>query len=405
MKALQILTITILTTVFLSSCKKKDDVNPNNPNNITLLNTNNWKVVAQHVQPKTQGNLGGSFGTSAFSLQKQGELRWYLYFYDMIGYQDPIEIVLNQQNEATVSKPTGNTGSDFRDIKTIYGADTWETHISFNNAGNINVFKNGQPINIGYPYYGIKKLQASEDGLLNNTENYGTSNMVSHYHYSTEQWKDNSFWATQYVSTRYNDKTFVATLLNDGTAGVQGTITVLEESNTPGPYNIYAMTSRNEVIIPNAGYIMHSTRHNENLFVAINAQWQNKYVVYKINLNSYSVEKVLDVTKVNDFSNPNYPVRYLTSYTEIDPEGNLYLVEDRIENQTSHYSIRKYKTTGGSELFLQEQDIREHTRIHAIYFFNNKLYAALVYREELEDNNPNDNSWTSNYHMQIIYKN
>lgn len=46
---------------------------------------------------------------------------------------------------------------------------------------------------------------------------------------------------------------------------------------------------------------MDSTRHNENLFVAINAQWQNKYVVYKINLNNYYVQKVMEETKVENY--------------------------------------------------------------------------------------------------------
>ena len=108
MKAIQIITMTVLTTVLLSSCKKDDDTipNPDNPNNITLLNSNEWTVVANHIQKKQQGVLGGSFGTTAFSLQKVDELRWYLYFSHMNGYQDPIEIVLNNQNAVTINKPT-----------------------------------------------------------------------------------------------------------------------------------------------------------------------------------------------------------------------------------------------------------------------------------------------------------
>src|SRR5690606_6213072 len=160
-------------------------------------------------------------------------------------------------------KPANQQASDNRPIKTIYGTDIWETYISSNNASHINVFKNGTLSDIGYPLKSIKILQATEDGLLNNTDHYGGTNWVSHYHYGSGQWKDNSFWATQYVSTRYNGKTFVATLLNDGTAGIQGTFTVLEESNTPVS-GVYPMTTKNEVIIPNAGYIIHSTRHNEN---------------------------------------------------------------------------------------------------------------------------------------------
>lgn len=132
---------------------------------------------------------------------------------------------------------------------------------------------------------------------MNNTDHYGGTNWVSHYHYGNGQWKDNSFWATQYVSTRHNGKTFVATLLNDGTAGVQGTFTVYEESNTP-ILAFILMTNKNEVIIPNAGYIIHATRHNDNFFVAIDAHWQNKFVVYKVNLVNYSVQKVMEETKV-----------------------------------------------------------------------------------------------------------
>ncbi|MBL7837524.1 MAG: hypothetical protein JNM67_08410 [Bacteroidetes bacterium] len=408
MKAIQFITMTALTAVLLSSCKKDDDISPNpdNPSNITLLNSNEWTVVANNVQKKQQGVLGGSFGTAAFSLQKQDELRWYLYFSHMTGYQDPIEIVINNQNTVTVNKPTGNTGSDFRDIKTIYGMDTWETHISFNNASNISTFKNGQHIDIGYPYKPIKKLQTSEDGLLNNTEHFGGTNWVSHYHYGTGQWKNNVFWATQYVSTRYNGKTYVATLLNDGTTGTQGTITVLEESNTPDASNMYLMTTKNEDTIPNAGYILHSVRHNENLYVALNAQWQNKYVVYKINLNNYSVQKVVEETKVENYDNTDPLVRNLAQNIEIDPQGNLYIVHIRVENMDAHYSIRKYKSTGGNEVILKENDLKNLTKVQGIYYFNNKLHAALVYREELAaESKPNENFWMSNYHMQIISKN
>jgi len=318
----------------------------------------------------------------------------------MTGYQDPIEIVLNNQNAVIVNKPAGNSGSDFRDIKIIYGADTWETHISFNNPSNINTFKNGQLTNIGYPLKSIKILQATEDGLLNNTDHYGGTNWVSHYHYGNGQWKDNSFWATQYVSTRHNGKTFVATLLNDGTTGTQGTITVLEESNTPDASNMYLMTNKNEDTIPNAGYILHSVRHNDNLYVALNAQWQNKYVVYKINLNNYSVQKIVEETKVENYDNTDPLVRNLAQNIEIDPQGNLYIVANNIQNTDAHYSIRKYKTTGGTELVLKIEDLKNLTQVQGIYFFNSKLHAALVYREELAGNNG-----MNNYHMQIISKN
>lgn len=171
---------------------------------------------------------------------------------------------------------------------------------------------------------------------------------------------------------------------------MDGTITVYEESDTPGQGNIYPMTTKKDVVVPNGGYIMLSTLHGDNLFVAIDAHWQNKYVVYKINLNSYTVEKVMDETKLET----------VIGSIEIDPEGNFYVVRNRIENQTSYFSIRKYKSAGGNEIVLKEEDLRYNTQIHAIRYFNGKLHAAVVYREE----NPND--YTDNtYHFQIIREN
>lgn len=73
------------------------------------------------------------------------------------------------------------------------------------------------------------------------------------------------------------------------------------------------------------------------------------------------------------------------------------MVANCVENMDSHYSIRKYKTTGGSEVILKEEGLKKLTRIDAVYFFNNKLHAAIIYREELAGNNG-----MNNYHMQII---
>lgn len=404
MKIFNLFSIVVLATiVLLSSCKPDEDIDPNNPNNITILNTNQWSVVANHIEKKQQGVLGGSFVTQAFSLQKAGELRWFLWFRHMTGYQDPIEIVVNNQNAVTVNKPTGS--NPFRPIKTIYGTDTWETYINLDNAKSINVFKNGQPTDIGGPYRGIQKLQASEDGLLNN-EIYNGSAMVSHYHYGTGLWKNNSFGSSGHVSTRYNNKTYVANLLNDGTTGKKAKFIIFAEGNTADANGIYPMSIEKNEEIDNAGYIMHSVRHGDNLFVAIDAQWQKTYVVYKINLTNYDIQKVMEEPKVEIYTNFDYLVRYLYAQVEIDPDGNLYIVANRIENQQGHYSIIKYKSTGGREIILKEEDLKKGTHVHAIYFFNNKLYTAVVYREELEkESNPNANSWMSNYHMQIISKN
>lgn len=391
MKVLQVLKMIFLfTVVLLTSCKKDDDDLTNTTKNITLLNTNNWKVVAQHTQPKTQGNLGGSFQSQAFNFQSPGELRWYLWFQHMSGYEDPIEIILNNQNAVVVNKPTGGTGTDFRPIKTIYGGDTWETHIPSSNTYNIAVFKNNQNININLSDPNattIKRLQASEDGLLNNSESTGT-NTVSHYHYGTGQWKTNTFFATSFVSVRYNNRTYVINLNKNTSQDGIGLYSETDDKVTGSQGQIrYPMKEENHLAMSPVGFILHSTQYGDNVFVAIDA-YGNKFEVYKINLTSFTIQKVLDETKVGTYS------QYAN---EIDATGNLYTVENRIENQTSHFSIRKYKTTGGNEVILKETDLKEHTWIHALKYFNGKLHAAVVYRQE------NPNNWQENtYHMQII---
>ena len=377
----------IVIAVMFSSCSKDDDIeHPNTTNNIQLLNTEDWTVAAQHAQPKTQGNLGGSFETQAFNMQSPNELRWYLWFKHMSGYQDPIEIILSNQNTVAV----GNTGTDFRPIKTIYVGDTWETHIPFSNTYNIAVFKNNQNININlYDHNAstIRRLQASEDGLLNNSEAIGT-NTVSHYHYGTGQWKTNTFFATSFVSVRYNNRTYVINL-NKNTS--QDGIGIYSETDnqvigSQGQIR-YPMNAENHLNISPVGFILHSTQYGDNVFVAIDA-YGNKFEVYRINLTNFTIQKVLDENKVGTYS------QYAN---DIDAEGNLYTVENRIENQTSHFSIRKYKTTGGNEVILKEADLKEHTQIHALKYFNGKLHAAVVYRQE------NPKNWMDNtYHMQII---
>ncbi|MVZ60454.1 hypothetical protein [Sphingobacterium humi] len=396
MNIFNILKMTLLAfTVTLFSCTKDDgvEINPNNPNKVTLLHSNQWTTVAQHTQPKTQGNLGGSFQTQTFRMQSPTELRWYLWFTHMSGYQDPIEIILNNQNTVAVNKPSGTTGSDFRSIKTIYGADIWETHIPFSNTYAIAVFKNNQNININLSDQRatpIKRLQASEDGLLNNSESTGT-NTVSHYHYGSRQWKTNTFFATSYISVRYNDRTFVINL-NKNTS--QDGIGIYAETDnkvigSQGQIH-YLMKAENHLALSPVGFMLHSTQYGDHVFVAIDA-YGNKFEVYKINLSNYTIQKVLDETKVGTYS------QYAN---EIDANGNLYCVENRIENQTAHFSIRKYKTTGGNEVILKEADLKEHTQVHALKYFNNKLHAAVVYRQE------NPNNWMDNtYHMHIITKN
>ncbi len=392
----------IAIAVIFSSCTKGDDVeNPNATNNINLLNTKDWTVAAQHAQQIIQGNLGGSFGTQAFSLQSPGELRLYLLFAAQTYLSDFTEIVLNNQNKVTVSKPAFGSSTDFREIKTIYGGDTWETHIPFSSGYTIAVFKNNQNININLDNNAtnIKELQASEDGLLNNSVSVGT-NTVSHFHYGTGQWKTNTFFATSFVSARYNNRTYVINLNKNTSQDGIGLYSETDDKVTGSQGQIrYPMKAENHLTMSPVGFIMHATQYGDNVFVALDA-YGNKFEVYKINLTSFSIQKVLDETKATAYGQAAYRVRYLVSQVAIDPNGNLYVVENRVDNQKSHYSIRKYNVGGGNEVILKEPDIKENTSVQGVCYFNGKLHAAIIYRQE----NPND--WKDNtYHVQIISKN
>lgn len=398
MKTIDCIKLAMAVTILLSGCKK-DNTSTSNPyqppSNLTLLKSNNWKVATSLTREKFQGVLGGSFQTVAFDLQKQDELRWYLWFGDMTSYSDATEMVLNNQGNVTVNKPATPTASDFRQIKTIYGGDTWETHIPFANTYNIAVFRNSQNINIGLGANAtnIKNIVASEDGLLNNSAVAGGSNSVSHYHYGTGAWKTNTFWSSSFVSVRYNNRTYVISLFKNT---AQDGIHILSETDIKKTslqgQIYYEMKYENQLAFSPVGFLVHAAQYGDNVFVALDA-YGNKFEVYKINLTNFTIQRVLNETKA---------VTYSQVANEIDDQGNLYVVERRSENQKPFFSIRKYAVSGGSQVVLKEEDLLTYTHIHALKLFNGKLHAAVTYKQDVPDGNPNDNSFHYNYHMQII---
>lgn len=391
-------TAALVSLIFLSSCKKEsgsaDNNNPTIPA-ITLLKSNNWKVVASLSREKFEGVLGGGFQTVSFDFQKPDELRWYIWHKTMSNFSDAIEVILKNQGTATINTPAVPAAIDFRQIKTIYGGNTWETHIPWYSGYNIAVFKNNQNINIELDANAtnLKNIVAAEDGLLNNSQVSGGTNSVSHYHYGTGKWKTNTFWAWNFVSVRYNNRTYVISLSKNTN---QDGITVLSETdnkNTSSQGQIsYEMKPENHLAFSPVGFLMHFTQYGENVFVALDG-YQNKFEVYKINLTNFTIQRVMNDTKA---------VTYSQVANEIDADGNLYVVESRIENQKPFFSIRKYAVSGGNEVVLKETDLLTYTHIHALKYFNGKLHAAVMYKQDIPDNNPNDDSFHYNYHMQII---
>ncbi len=391
-------TAALVSLIFLSSCKKEsagaDDNNPTIPA-ITLLKSNSWKVAASLTREKYEGVLGGGFQTVSFDFQKPDELRWYIWHKTMSNFSDAIEVILKNQDNATINTPAVPAAIDFRQIKTIYSGNTWETHIPWYSGYNIAVFKNNQNINIELDANAtkLKNIVSAEDGLLNNSQTSGGTNTVSHYHYGTGKWKTNTFWAWNFVSVRYNNHTYVISLSKNTN---QDGITVLSETDnkhTSSQGQIsYEMKPENHLAFSPVGFLMHFAQYGENVFVALDG-YQNKFEVYKINLTNFTIQRVMNETKA---------VTYSQVANEIDADGNLYVVESRIENQKPFFSIRKYAVSGGSEVVLKETDLLTYTHIHALKYFNGKLHAAVMYKQDIPDNNPNDDSFHYNYHMQII---
>ena len=65
--------------ILVSSCSKENitDDKTTVTTDLTLLKSNQWKVIAKENILKLEGALGGGRGTIAFTTQKPDELRWY----------------------------------------------------------------------------------------------------------------------------------------------------------------------------------------------------------------------------------------------------------------------------------------------------------------------------------------
>ena len=84
MKKLPFLGILALAASLLLSSCKKDKHSPDSENGpkseiaeLTLLKSNQWKVLAKQSFIKYEGASGSGHSTIGFSTQKTDELRWY----------------------------------------------------------------------------------------------------------------------------------------------------------------------------------------------------------------------------------------------------------------------------------------------------------------------------------------
>ncbi len=413
------MTYKILIPVFafvlvISSCKNDEgsgDAEPSpKPSDLTLLKNDEWKVAAKQSIFMPGSGQGGFYGTVAFAVLNTGELRWYTLHSTMANFSGHNEMLLNLQGQVTIDtdlQPQAYGG----DLKAMVEDDTWKINRSFDRADVIAAFKNDQVVDLSKFPEGttkIVRIHAADDGFLNSSNNM-TSNYVTHYDFGTQRWKNNTFTGNNFVAVRYDGLTYAIAFTRftaaDGTyifAESQDKV-VVPDTQIPSLYSVhYPMTQLNYVAGQN-GEVIHASVYDDNVIVVFQAYlsaW--RYAVVKINLTDHSVELVQSPDPPVPFGLAVADILYNHSYVEVDDAGNLYVVENRVENQTPSFSIRRYNANGGSEVFLRETDLIPETQIQAIRFYNGKLHVAIVNRQELPDNNPGDNYFPINYHMQII---
>ncbi len=390
MKTAYYIKLTMVAIIFFAGCKDVNIDPDESKTNLTLLTSGNWKVVLAKSREKYRGAGGGAYTTASFGPFKEDEIRWYLSFIDKSSYGGAVEILMDKQGQVT----TSDTESSYRPTKTIFDGNTWEVQHDWAGGKGIVLYKNNEAVNIatGAGYRKIVNIVPSDDGIFNNSENVGT-NTVSHYHYGTGKWKANTFFAVRYTSVRYKNRTYVIyannQTSNDG-IGVASESDKLETS--PSGLDYYQMNYENHLAFTPVGFILHTAQHDDNVFISMLTH-QNKLQVYKINLTNFSIQNLINETAVFPYSH------YIN---EIDPEGNLYVVETRSENGKAVYSVRKYAVGGGNEVVLKEEDLLFRTQVQGLKLFAGKLHVALLYIEDVPDSDPNDYSFHNRYHMQII---
>ena len=400
MKIAYYIKLAMVAIIFFSGCKKDDNIDSDEPkSNLTLLKSGNWKVIAKENILKLEGALGGGRGTIAFTTQKPDELRWYTNHFTMANFSDHHEMIINRQDQVTINK-------DFKapsyggDIKGFVGTDVWKVNMA-EVANRVYAFKNDQMVDLSQNPEGqtnIVRIQASEDGMLNSSETL-TSNYASHYHYATQKWKNNTFVGNNFVTLRHQSKTYVIaftrlTSANGMSIHVESDDrVVVQDPQIPSIKTVHYPMTTLKYVPGEYGFLTHASQYGDNVFVVFHSHTSNtRFGVVKVNLTNLTGQLV------------QAPEQIVSNNTavEVDDAGNLYVVENRVENMNGNYSIRKYAANGGNEVILKEQDLHSNTQIHGIKWFNGKLYVALVNRENIPDGNPDDYSFQTMYHLQII---
>lgn len=415
MKIKYFLSICLLSVAaFFSACKKEKDgdvptPSPTSSAELTVLKSNQWKVLAKQSLPKLEGVHGGKRGTMSFTTQKPDELRWYTWHGTSVNISDHNEMVLNTRGEVVINKDL-KAPAYGGDIKGFAGNDVWKINLA-EVANHVYAFKNDQAVDLGQNPEGRTKLvriQPTEDGFLNSSETM-TSNYVTHYQYATQKWKNNTFWGNNFICLQHNGKTYAIAFTRLTSANGMSIMmesdnrVVVQDTQIPTLKSVHYPMNTLKSVSGEYGFLIQASKYGDNVFVIFHSHTaNNRYGVVKVNLSNLTVQTVQTPEHVVPPVNAATVILNNASLLEVDEAGNLYVVEIRSENMNAIYSIRKYTANGGNEVILKEQDLHPNTQIQGLKWFSGKLHVALINREEIPDGNPNDNSFQMIYHMQII---
>lgn len=397
------ITCCLLLAATLAGCKKdkSTEPDPNDPDNVQVINSDAWTTVASDQISNGNELYGGRYGTIALNQLNEQQLRW-MYAFSSTNY-------INDHREFRVSSSGTvehiKTFAAFtygEQLKSLYNGQEWQLNAPQPGINNFRLFKDGtqQDLYAGDPASGPWRtdlMERADDGFFI-TEKPNSSTEVAFFSFQTATWKRNVIpFARQAAQTRYQGKTYAVATGNPG----DPEIVVYRESDsliaTPG-HKYFMMKPLKSNTYPEAsGFVIHSARHANKFFVVTTLAegGAHKYKIFRFNLDNGTLENTQVHTQEVPYPNP--PVVSLNNggLATIDENGNLYMTENRPGGTTAQYSIRKYKSGGGSEVVLPEEALLPLTEIQGIRYFNGRLYAALIYGKE--------NGTTSrDYYMRLV---
>lgn len=374
----------------LAACKKdkNNEPEPNNPDNMQVINSDRWITVASDQVTNGNNIYEGRYATIALNQLSDQQLRW-MYAFSSANYINDhreFRVSSNGKAEHIKSFPAFTYGDQ---LKSLYDGQEWQLNAPQTGINQFTLYKNGtqQDLDAGDPASGPWRtdlMERADDGFFI-TEKPNASTEVAFFSFQTATWKRNVIpFARQAAQTRWQGKTYAVATGIPGDPEIQ----VYRESDsliaTPG-HKYYLMNVLKSNTYPEAsGFVIHSARYGNKFYVAttVTEGGSHKYKVFRFNLETGNLEHTQVHTQELSYPNPQWIALNNGGLLAIDEAGNLYVVENRIADMEAHFSIRKYKVGGGSELVLPEEALLRLTEIQAIRYFNGKLYAALIYAKE-----------------------